>query len=216
MPGLTLYGEVLSSLVDAHLPELSRTLAQYGITYLDFFGEWADSHFLNQMPIDLSLGLLAEFLRDGWPFFFRLCLSILKSLQNQIFELDKANLNKPLRQKLSLQHVAEQILAVLSFHQPRLDFKPEHAAIPDDRYDQSAMENFKDLNESADADSGDYAAENFLDIEDERKQFDNDLAIVDDKPPKQAQDESKHSQRNNSKQKNKISRIVVTRQRCVK
>jgi hypothetical protein len=45
--------------------------------------------------------------------------------------------------------------------------------------DYSAMENFKNLNESANALSGPFAAENFLDIEDEQKQFDNHFAIVD-------------------------------------
>ena len=60
-----------------------------------------------------------------------------------------------------------------------MDYKPEHEAIADDI---SAMENFKNLNESANAFSGHDAAENFLDIEDEQKQFDNNFAIVDDKP----------------------------------
>ena len=48
------------------------------------------------------------------------------------------------------------------------------------------MENFKNLNESANALSGHDAAENFLDLEDEQKQFDSNFAIVDDKPRKQA------------------------------
>ena len=80
LPGLTLYGEVLSSLLEMYLPDLNQVLLRYEITYLDFFEEWANSHFLNQMPVDLSVACLGEFLRESWPFFFRLCLSILKSL----------------------------------------------------------------------------------------------------------------------------------------
>lgn len=98
---------MLGSLLEKHLPDLNQVLLQYEITYLDFFEEWATSHFLNQMPVDLSLQCLAEFLRDGWPFFFRLCLSVLKSMQNEIFELDKTNKQKPLRQKLAHHCVAE-------------------------------------------------------------------------------------------------------------
>ena len=107
LPGLTLYGEVLNSLLETHLPDLNLVLVQYDITYLDFFEEWANSHFLNQMPLDLSLKCLGEFLSEGWPFFFRLCLSILKSLQGQIHSLDKANQEKPKRQKISSQNVSE-------------------------------------------------------------------------------------------------------------
>lgn len=101
LPGLTLYGEVLNSLLETHLPDLNLVLVQYDITYLDFFEEWANSQFLNQMPLDLSLKCLGEFLSEGWPFFFRLCLSILKSLQGQIQSLDRANQEKPKRQKIS-------------------------------------------------------------------------------------------------------------------
>lgn len=82
LPGVTLYGEVLNALLETHLSELNQALLQHDITYLDFFEEWASSHFLNQMPVDLSLESLGDFLREGWPFFFRLCLSILRGLQS--------------------------------------------------------------------------------------------------------------------------------------
>jgi len=75
--------------------------------------------------------------------------------------------------------------------------------------DYSAIENFKDLNESANALSGP-AAENFLDLEDEQKQFDNNFAIVDSQPKK---GEPKGEDRSGAKQKYKISKIVVNRSR---
>jgi len=88
---VTLYGEVLNALLETHLSDLNQVLLQHEITYLDFFEEWASSHFLDQMPIDLSLESLGDFLREGWPFFFRLCLSILRGLQSEILTLARAN-----------------------------------------------------------------------------------------------------------------------------
>ena len=47
---MTLYGEVLNALLETHLSDLNQVLLQHEITYLDFFEEWASSHFLDQMP----------------------------------------------------------------------------------------------------------------------------------------------------------------------
>ena len=71
------------------------------------------------------------------------------------------------------------------------------------------MENFKNLNESANALSGPFAAENFLDIEDEQKQFDNHFAIVDSSPKKAEPTLDERS----AKKKHKTSKIVVNRGR---
>lgn len=92
-----------------------------------------------------------------------------------------------------------------------MDYEPERATIPDDI---SAMENFKNLNESANALSANYAAENFLDIEDEQKQFDNNFAIVDDKSHKQGPNQDQRENQSKAAAKAKFSKIIVNRQKC--
>ena len=122
----------------------------------------------------------------------------------------RTNQQKPVHLRIAPQHVAEQMLAILRFQQPRTDYKPAMATPTPHHHlgtDYSAIENFKNLNESANALSGP-AAENFLDIEDEQKEFDNHFAIVDS--PKKA--EPKPLDRSGAKQK--VSKIVVNRSRA--
>ncbi len=45
MPGITLYGEVLSALLDLFLPELNEIFRKYDISYNDFFEMWVTSLF---------------------------------------------------------------------------------------------------------------------------------------------------------------------------
>jgi len=62
MPGITLYGEVLSALLDLFLPELNEIFRKYDISYNDFFEMWVTSLFTDQIPIDLMLKLLSSFI----------------------------------------------------------------------------------------------------------------------------------------------------------
>ena len=80
MPGITLYGEVLNTLLDLFLPELNEILKKYDVSYNDFFEMWVTSLFTDLIPIDLMLNLLSSFIQDGWSYIFRLSLTILKNL----------------------------------------------------------------------------------------------------------------------------------------
>ena len=81
MPGIAIYGEVLASLIEQYLPQLGEVLRRHQITYFDFFETWASSLFTNEVPVDLTLQIVASFLKDGWAFFFRVCLTVLSCLQ---------------------------------------------------------------------------------------------------------------------------------------
>lgn len=62
MPGITLYGEVLNTLLDLFLPELNEILKKYDVSYNDFFEMWVTSLFTDLIPIDLMLNLLSSFI----------------------------------------------------------------------------------------------------------------------------------------------------------
>jgi hypothetical protein len=62
MPGITLYGEVLNTLLDLFLPELNEILKKYDISYNDFFEMWVASLFTDFIPIGhIFLGLVSQF-----------------------------------------------------------------------------------------------------------------------------------------------------------
>lgn len=77
MPGIAIYGEVLESLVSMKLPQLAATLQRHGVSYPDYFEPWASSLMTSEVPVDLTIKVIASFLKDGWAYFFRLCLTVL-------------------------------------------------------------------------------------------------------------------------------------------
>lgn len=80
LPGIPLYGEILFSLIENHLPEVSQIFKKHKITYFDFLENWIEDLFTSYVPMSLMGELMSMFLKDGWAFFLRMCLTLLSSL----------------------------------------------------------------------------------------------------------------------------------------
>lgn len=140
LPGITVYGEVLDALVSMKLPRLAAALRKHGVSYTDFFEPWASSLLTSEVPVDLTIKVVASFLKDGWAYFFRLCLTILQCLERSILSLDEDS---------SVTGKRQRILAILHFRS-----KPPPRCGDD---------------------------ENFAVDDDDRKEFDNNFALIDDR-----------------------------------
>ena len=80
LPGIALYGECLDSLIQRHLPDVAAIFKKLNITYFDYFESWIHELFTSHVPLSLLEDFFSKFLKDGWGFFFRVCLTILLSL----------------------------------------------------------------------------------------------------------------------------------------
>ena len=101
-----MYGEVLDSLVSLKLPRLAAVLRRYGIDYTEYFEPWASSLFTSEVPIELTIKVIASFLRDGWAYFYRLCLTVLQCLERSILAVDEDR---------NVVDKRQRVLAVLHF-----------------------------------------------------------------------------------------------------
>ena len=77
LPGVALYGEVLHHLIEVHLPAVSYIFKQFHIEYFDYFDHWVKELFARQMPPNLQALFIGSFLKDSWPYFYRVCLSLI-------------------------------------------------------------------------------------------------------------------------------------------
>jgi len=67
-------------LVEKHLPEVAAAFRRHNISYFDFFEGWINELFTSYIPMSLLGDFISKFLKDGWGFFLRICLTILSSL----------------------------------------------------------------------------------------------------------------------------------------
>ena len=118
---MALYGEVLSTLLDNHVPLIGQILKKYNISSHEFFNEWIQDLLFKRIPIQLQEEFIGNFLREGWPYFFRVCVTILFSLKNEIVE------------KSIMSNQKQEILNILTFRNVVREESP------------SAMENFNDV-----------------------------------------------------------------------
>ena len=51
LPGVALYGEVLSSLLDKHLPLIGQILKKYNISSYEFFADWIQDLLAKRIPL---------------------------------------------------------------------------------------------------------------------------------------------------------------------
>mmetsp|Transcript_39059 Transcript_39059/g.59514 ORF Transcript_39059/g.59514 Transcript_39059/m.59514 type:complete len:313 (+) Transcript_39059:752-1690(+) len=162
MPGITLYGEVLEQFSEMFVPQVLQAMQSLDISYIDFFMEWAKTLWSSQIPIEHYEEFLTNFLKHGWSYFFRVSLTVLACLQQEIVSVAS-------RPKTSLKARRAEVLALLRF----TPFVP-----PEEQDDWSGIENFRNLNETTS-----YMGENFDDADDDcSRQFDNHLQIK-QKPP---------------------------------
>ena len=61
MPGIALYGEILFSLIENHLPEVSQIFKKHKITYFDFLDNWIEDLFSSYVPMSLMGDLMSMF-----------------------------------------------------------------------------------------------------------------------------------------------------------
>ena len=54
-----------------------------------YASDWVFCLFTNMIPLDLSADFFDLFLKEGWPFFYRFCLSILNIFKEKILEEDE-------------------------------------------------------------------------------------------------------------------------------
>jgi hypothetical protein len=96
LPGVALYGEVLDHLIDVHLPAVAYIFKQYHIVYFDYFDTWVKELFMRKVPRSLQANFIGNFLKDSWPYFYRVCLSLIQSLQGQIVLMTEQSKSKNL------------------------------------------------------------------------------------------------------------------------
>lgn len=76
------------------------------MSYTDYFEPWASSLLTGEIPVDLTIKVLASFLKDGWAYFFRLCLTILQCLERSILAIGEDT---------SVTEKRQRIVAILHF-----------------------------------------------------------------------------------------------------
>ena len=90
IPGHILFGEVLSSLVEQHLPSFADCLTSWKISHSDFFGNdgespsWISSLNAGIIPVEVMDQFISHFLRHGWAYYFGLYLAFLDSISREI------------------------------------------------------------------------------------------------------------------------------------
>lgn len=71
-------------MIGKHLPHLDVILRRYGIQYLVYFSDWLFTLFAKLIPVQLMDIFLDCFLKEGWTFFYKVCLSFFKALDQEI------------------------------------------------------------------------------------------------------------------------------------
>lgn len=91
LPGLQKHIEIIQILVEEHLPEIAAQFEEHQVTPMMYASEWIFSLFCSILPEHNSAVTAAffnQFLTYKWEFFYKLILSILEHLKQQILEAD--------------------------------------------------------------------------------------------------------------------------------
>eukprot|EP00356_Strombidium_inclinatum_P003982 CAMPEP_0170496570 /NCGR_PEP_ID=MMETSP0208-20121228/22116_1 /TAXON_ID=197538 /ORGANISM="Strombidium inclinatum, Strain S3" /LENGTH=129 /DNA_ID=CAMNT_0010773157 /DNA_START=968 /DNA_END=1357 /DNA_ORIENTATION=+ len=59
-------------------------MKHYDIQYIFYFSDWLFSLFSKQIPIELMNKFISKFLKEGWPFFYKVGLSFFCLLEEEI------------------------------------------------------------------------------------------------------------------------------------
>ena len=122
LPGLDQHGEVIQILIGEHLPKLHAVFHKWGIQYLIYFSDWLFTLFSKLIPMEIMHLFLDQFLKEGWTFFYKVCLSYFMALQEEI--LMKAEKDDFM--------VMSDIISILKLQPPILDLDDSVAVLPID------------------------------------------------------------------------------------
>jgi hypothetical protein len=84
LPGLDQHGEVIQILINRYLPNLGAVFQRQGIQYLIYFSDWLFTLFAKLIPVQIMNIFLDSFLKEGWPYFYKVCLSFFRALEHEI------------------------------------------------------------------------------------------------------------------------------------
>ena len=80
LPGLDKHCQIIDLLIFENLVDLYRHFSEFGIIVAMFATEWCFTLFGSLVPLDAIGDFLDVFMQDGWMFFYRVVLGILKRI----------------------------------------------------------------------------------------------------------------------------------------
>ncbi|OMJ91243.1 hypothetical protein SteCoe_6219 [Stentor coeruleus] len=83
-PGLKKHAHVVDFLINSHIPRLYTHFLNLSVSVELFATDWFLTLFSKNVPIQLSGYVLKHFFRQGWVFFYKLCLEILIRLCDKL------------------------------------------------------------------------------------------------------------------------------------
>jgi len=86
LPGLTKHSQIVDFLILNNIPELYSHFCTHNIVVEMFCTEWICGLFGSVIPLDKMDHFLEEFIGQGWPFFYKFILALLKSFEKDLME----------------------------------------------------------------------------------------------------------------------------------
>lgn len=88
-PGLTKHCQIIQLLMFEHLPALHLHFSEYNIQSKMFLTEWCFSLFGSVIPVSEMVFILDNFFEQGWVFFYKFVIFILKRLQTRLLSANE-------------------------------------------------------------------------------------------------------------------------------
>jgi hypothetical protein len=103
MPGLAFHVQKIEGYIVTKLPQMNEHLINQLnlITHQIYLHDWIICFFASIMPIDRNMDFLIGFFKLGWPYFYQMCIAILKQLEPYIMKCKEI----------------DQILSILKFRE---------------------------------------------------------------------------------------------------
>ena len=88
LPGHIKHSSLITALMERHLPELYEHLQEIGMNIEIFATDWYFTLFAKVIPTYQMNAFFDSFYQDGWCFFHKFTLTLLRILQPQILQMD--------------------------------------------------------------------------------------------------------------------------------
>lgn len=88
LPGLYKHSHVITNLMETDLGDLHQHFIDHGILVEMYASDWVICLFASVIPLSLYSDFLDQFLSEGWPYFYSVCLSLLQTFKLKILNED--------------------------------------------------------------------------------------------------------------------------------
>jgi len=88
LPGLYKHSELLENILELHQPKLLEHFREQGVKVEMYASDWIFALFSNVIPTSKMDLFFDGFFKDGWIFFYKFAMTLLRILSPKILAMD--------------------------------------------------------------------------------------------------------------------------------